>query len=215
MGSECAECSEAGSELIATRDGDGVCADCISKYYVACHACRELVARDETREADGCRYCTGCFETTFGPGGHLSEEDVEAVVAEYIALDAEAKRIEKQLDALKDQIKAIAATRERVSGTVMLGRGDHRVTCTFVAQYKLDVERAAALEATLGPDLFGSYFERKLAVNRSAVDRLLSSSEPTDIDLRAAVGSVVDLVESPRVTVPRTKRPSAKAGGDG
>jgi hypothetical protein len=215
MATECAECGETASDLIATRGGAGVCASCVAGHYVACQTCRELVARDETKTADGCHYCADCFDTTFGPGGHLAEEDVEAIVAEYIELDAESKRIEKRLDALKDRIKAIAATRERVSGTVMLGRGDQRVTCSYVASYKLDAERAAALETALGADVFDTYFERKLALNRAAVDRLLSSPDAAETELRATVGSVVELVESPRVSVPRPKKPAASARGDG
>jgi hypothetical protein len=203
------------TDVIAIRGGAGVCADCIAGFYVACQTCRELVARDETKTADGCHYCADCFDATFGPGGHLSEDDVEAIVAEYIRLDAEAKSIEKRLEALKDQIKAIAATRERVSGTVMLGRGDQRVTCSYVASYKLDAERAAALETALGAEVFDAYFERKLALNRAAVDRLLSSPEAAEAELRATVSSVVELVESPRVSVPRAKKPAAKAGSDG
>jgi hypothetical protein len=213
MAGECDECQAEAATLSATRGGDRVCDACAAAYYVVCEACHLLVPRDETREADGVHYCADCFVTTFGPGGFLTDEDIDELVAEYIRLDAEAKALGERLDALKDHIKAVAATRERVSGTVMLGRGETRVTCSYSTSYRSDPERAAALEAAFGADVADALFERKLSVNRAGVERVLASRDPADADLRIAVVAAVDAVETPRITVPR--RPKGKAEGGG
>lgn len=204
MDTLCIECEEASTDLRPARGGGGVCPACAAVFYVECGGCHEFFPRDESKEADGVAYCVGCYGSTFGPAGAMSEDDVEALVAEYARVDAEAKKLDERLKELKEMIKSVAATRERVANAVVLGSGESRVTCSFSTSYKCDEDRANALESVLGADRFASLFKRSISVIKPGVDKLLKSDEPPEIV--DAVRGILDTVETPRITVTKPKK---------
>ncbi len=209
MDTLCIECEEASTDLRPARGGGGVCPACAAVFYVECGACHELFPRDESKEADGVAYCVGCYGDAFGPAGSMSEEDVEVLVAEYARVDAEQKKLDARLKELKEMIKAVAATRERVANAVVLGTGESRVTCSFSVSYKCDDDQAAALETVLGAERFSALFKRSITVIKPGVDKLLKGDE--DPEIVDAVRGVLDTVETPRITV--TKPRKAKEPG--
>jgi hypothetical protein len=209
MSTECVECEVESSELRPARGGGGVCPACAAVFYVECGGCRQFFPRDEAKQVDGVAFCVECHATAFGPAGAMSEEEVEALVAEFVRLSAEAKVLDDRLEALKDQIKAVAATRERVANAVLLGSGENRVTCSYATSYKVNAEEVVPLERLLGEDRFAALFKRTISVNKPNVDKFFKADE--DPELIAAVRAVIDVVESPRVATVRAKKPKEPA----
>jgi hypothetical protein len=216
MNQPCAECLSPSPDLVRTRAGESVCPACAAEHYIACGDCRGLVARDESRDRDGVAYCVECHDRLFAPKENdgVSSDDLEALVAEYVRLDAEAKRIGERLETIKDLLKAVASNRERVAGAVTLGAGEATVKCTFTTSYKVDAASAEALETALGAERFAELFERKVTVgaNKTNVEQLLKGVGDADTEARDAVRSLVDVVESARLLVQRPRK--GKAGGD-
>jgi hypothetical protein len=174
-------------------------------FYVECGGCRQFFPRDEAKNVDGVAFCVDCHATAFGPAGAMTEEEVEALVAEFVRLSAEIKVLADRADALKDQIKAVAATRERVGNAVLLGSGENRVTCSYSIGYKLNDADTAALERLLGEDRFAAVFKRTITVNKANADKLLKNDEE-DPEVVAAVRAALDVVETPRITPVRAKK---------
>src|SRR5262249_22130178 len=154
-------------------------------FYIECGGCRQFFPRDEAKQVDGVAFCVECHATAFGPAGAMTEEEVEALVAEFVRLSAEAKTLDDRLEALKEQIKAVAATRERVGNAVLLGSGETRVTCSYATSYKCNAEDVAPLERLLGDDRFAALFKRSISVNKPNVDKFFKADE--DPELIAAV----------------------------
>jgi hypothetical protein len=205
MANQCVECEEEATELRPARGGGGVCPACAAVFYVECGGCRQFFPRDEAKNVDGVAFCVDCHATAFGPAGAMTEEEVEALVAEFVRLSAEIKVLADRADALKDQIKAVAATRERVGNAVLLGSGENRVTCSYSIGYKLNEADTAALERLLGEDRFAAVFKRTITVNKANADKLLKSDEE-DPEVVAAVRAALDVVETPRITPVRAKK---------
>lgn len=211
----CAECQTPSARLVAARGGEGVCPECAAAHYVACSDCGALVPRDESRERDGCAYCVECHDRLFAPKEDPeSTVDVDELVTEFIRLDAEAKRIGERLDAIKELLKATAATRERIAGAVTLGTGESTVKCSYSVAYKPDAEGVDAIEKMLDPERFAELFERTVTVKtvKANVERLLDGKTDDDPEVIQAVRSIVDVVETPRLTAQRPKK--SKTGGE-
>lgn len=206
MDAQCTECLTPSAELLATRSGDPVCPACASAHYVACGDCKLLVAGDETREADGVAYCTDCFDRMFAVDGVESDADVDALVAEYVQLQAEAKQLDERIGAIKEQLKKIAASRERVAGAVVLGEGDAEVKCSYRTDYKApDPEKVEALEPLLGHDRFAALFERSVTYKpvKSSLEEFLATA---DAPLQEAVRDAVRITEIETLTMPRSRK---------
>jgi len=210
METHCIECEEESTDLRPARGGGGVCPACAAVFYVECGGCRQFFPRDEAKQVDGVAFCVDCHATAFGPAGAMTEEEVEALVAEFVRLSAEQKALGDRVEALKEQIKAVAATRERVGNAVLLGSGENRVTCSYSIGYKCNEADTAALERLLGEDRFAALFKQTISVNKANADKLLKSDEE-DPELVAAVRAALDVVETPRVLAVRAKKPKEPA----
>ena len=91
-GALCVECLgvvAAGAGLL-DRCGAVLCRACAGEFYVACAGCGGLVARDEALGGpgeEGSPYCFECFGRSGEDGAAPpTEEEVAALVAEYVAL---------------------------------------------------------------------------------------------------------------------------------
>lgn len=197
----------------AGRRGETLCAVCAKNYYVACAACHGLFPQDEALTQTDAVYCVDCAAQALGAnaGEALDESEVESLVSEFIELHAEEKRIKDRLDAIKEQLKATAATRQRVAGAVTLGGESGAVKCSFKTNLKCIPEKVSALEEQLEPDEFAALFERKVSYSpvKDQLEKFISGdggSGGTDADLRQAVLAAVERIETPTLTVVRSKK---------
>jgi hypothetical protein len=206
MTTNCSECLAPSEELLATTTEDRVCPSCASEYFAPCADCKLLAARDETRESDGERYCLACFERIFAVPGVDSEADVEALVSEYVGLLAEQKQLDERVSDIKERLKQIAASRERIAGAVVLGDGDQTVKCSYRTDYKVgDPEKIEALESTLGPDRFAALFDRSVVykpVKENVEEFLETAAEPD----RALLRDALRITEVETLTAPRARK---------
>ena len=201
----------AADAVLAGRRGETLCPGCAKNYYVACAACHSLIPQDEALTQTDVVYCTDCAAQALGAnaGEILDEAEVETLVAEFIELHTEEKRIKDRLDAIKEQLKAAAATRQRVAGAVTLGGEGGAVKCSFKTSLKCIPEKVSALEAQLEPDKFATFFDRKVSYSpvKDQLEKFLSGDGGgTDADLRQTVLAAVERIETPTLTVVRPKK---------
>jgi hypothetical protein len=206
----CAECLAAVSEPVLTLRGETLCGACAESYYVACAACGGLVARDEAAEKDGAAACVVC---ALKPAGVASEDapaeaEVEQLVAEYVRLHAEEKRVKDRLEEIKGRLKLAALFRQRVANAVTLRGEDGAVKCSYRAAWKCDEEKVSALESALDAATFATLFERtvKFSPVRENIETLLSPDSGADAALRTLVASAVEQSEQATFTVVRPKK---------
>ncbi|HZG53767.1 MAG TPA: hypothetical protein VEZ40_16810 [Pyrinomonadaceae bacterium] len=206
----CVECLESATETVAGRGGETLCRECAKNYYVACALCRGLIPQDEALTREDAVYCAGCDAQGARAGAASAPKDaeVESLVAEYIGLHAEEKRIKERLDEIKEQLKAAAAARERVAGAVTLNGEEGAVKCSFKTSLKCIPEKVSALEARLEPAEFGALFERKISYSpvKDNLEKFLSNDAGSDADLRELVLAAVERTETPTLTVVRPKK---------
>jgi uncharacterized Zn finger protein (UPF0148 family) len=190
--------------------GETLCDACAESYYVACEACGGLVAHDEASEKDGRLVCAGCGVRAAGvaPEDAPAEAEVEQLVAEFVRLHAEEKRVKERLDEIKERLKIAALFRQRVANAVTLRGENGAVKCSYRTAWKCVEEKVAALEATLDAETFASLFERsvKYAPVKENLEKLLSSNSDADADLRRLVATAVEENEQATLTVARPKK---------
>src|SRR6185369_10944473 len=106
---------------------------CAGLYYVACEMCRILAPRDETADREEKPYCLECFAKPEGgiAAVRLGEEELETLIADFIRLHAEEKKIKERLEEIKDKLKGHAATEPRVVNAVVLRAGENAVKCGY------------------------------------------------------------------------------------
>ncbi|HYO99368.1 MAG TPA: hypothetical protein VER76_04215 [Pyrinomonadaceae bacterium] len=207
----CVECLETVSEpLVTGRRGETLCGACAKDYYVACASCGGLIPQDEARSHDDAVYCSDCEAQALKAKaqGAPDESEVESLVAEFIKLHAEEKRIKDRLDEIKEQLKAAASARERVAGAVTLGGAEGAVKCSFKTNLKCIPEKVSALEGQLEADRFAALFERKVSYSpvKDSFEQFLSNEGGTDGNLRELILAAVEKTETPTLTVVRPKK---------
>src|ERR1044071_4781426 len=119
-GALCVECMVAvgaGAALI-DRCGAALCRGCADEFYSACAGCGGLVPRDEgLRRADAAAdalFCEECYRKPSVEGGVAAlpeEAEVERLVARYVALHAEKKKIDGEMEEVKELLKLVAGAR--------------------------------------------------------------------------------------------------------
>ena len=205
----CVECLEAVASPVSARGGEPLCASCAASYYVACAVCRGLIPQDEALSRNDDVLCGDCVALASSAGGVPDEAEVESLVAEFIALHAEEKRVKDRLEEIKERLKAAATTRERVAGAVTLRAEEGAVKCSFKTNLKCDAEKVSALEQLLEPDSFAALFERKVSYSpvKDQLEKFLSiDAGAGDADLRALILAAVERTETPTLTVVRPKK---------
>jgi len=207
----CVECLEPASERVAGRRGETLCPVCAKNYYVGCALCLGLIPQDEALTRDDAVLCSDCAArgtAAAGAGVAPDDAEVQTLVSEYIGLHAEEKRIKDRLDAIKERLKAAAATRERVAGAVTLGGEAGVLKCSFKTSLKCNPEKVSALEGRLGADEFAALFERKVSYSpvKDKLEKLLSNDAETDAALREQILDAVERTETPTLTVVRPKK---------
>jgi hypothetical protein len=166
----CGECEQRTSSYVTARGAGGasiyLCNDCVAAYYIACETCGGVFPQDEARTRDKLSLCAECFAK---PSGAAQTEEVDepldTLVAEYVALHAEEKRIKGQMEALKERLKKAAEGMPRAGGAVTLRAGDEAVRCSYRTKLKCEDAAVERLADMLAPEEFARLFERKLSFN--------------------------------------------------
>jgi hypothetical protein len=208
-GALCVEClarlDPAGQVL--DRTGAALCRACAAAFYTPCAGCGGLVPADEAlaRHDTGALNCFECFSRPASDDGSeaLTDEEVEALVAEYVALHEELKRLEGRTGEIKEQLKRAATARPRVSNAVVLRADDAGVRCSYTSKVAYDAERLAAAEALLGAEGFAALFDRKVtfAAVKNRLEEFLSSDDDATAAARAAVRAAETRTEVATLTV--------------
>ena len=215
-GALCVECMGAlgAGEALVDRCGAALCRACAAEFYAPCAGCGGLVARDEalTRaDADaGALFCGECYRSPSGVEGVEAlpdEAEVERLVARYVALHAEKKRIDEELDEVKELLKLVAGARTRVANAVLLRAGDDCLRCSYSVRTTWDAEKLSAAEHLLGEE-FASLFERKVSFTavRSTLDAFLDAADDTHADARSLIRSAAQASETATINVVAPKK---------
>lgn len=223
-GAVCVECLRgvAAAETVLDRAGAALCRACAAEFYAACEGCRGLVPRDEAlaRAEDGGDrlYCAECFRSSAfeeGEAEPVGDEEVESLVAEFVALHAEKKQLDTRIDEIKERLKLAARARPRVAGAVVLRAPDGAgVRCSYSVRTAYDPEKLAAVETMLGGAEFATLFERKVTFSavRGALEDFLSSPDAGHAAAREAIRAAAQQNETATLgVVAQKKKKSAKA----
>lgn len=208
-GALCVEClSELNpSEQVLDRTGAALCRACAAKFYTACAGCGGLVPTDEAlaRKDTGVLNCFECFGRPAASDDTeaLSDEEVAALVAEYVALHEELKRLDTRASEIKEQLKRASSARPRVSNAVVLRADAGSVRCSYTSKTAYDAEKLAAAETLLGAEEFAALFERKVtfAAVKPRLEEFLSSDDEATAVAREAVRAAETRTEVATLTV--------------
>ncbi|MBV8858672.1 MAG: hypothetical protein JOZ02_17190 [Acidobacteria bacterium] len=208
-GALCVEClGEVGAaERVLDRTGAALCRACAAAFYSTCPGCGGLVPTDEAlaRNDTGDLNCFECFGRPAAAEGTeaLTDEEVAALVAEYVALHEELKRLDARAGEIKEQLKQAATARPRVSNAVVLRADSASVRCSYTSKAAYDAERLAAAEALLGAEGFAALFERKVTFSavKNRLEEFLASDEEATAPARAAVRAAETRTEVATLTV--------------
>ncbi|HVF57515.1 MAG TPA: hypothetical protein VM934_15275 [Pyrinomonadaceae bacterium] len=217
-GALCVECLSdvLRPDAVSDRCGATLCRACAAEFYVACAGCDGLVPRDEAQERaddDGMR-CAECFRKAAGaPGAEaIGDEEVETLVAEYVSLHAEKKKLDARMDAIKEALKGAAEARPRVAGAVVLRAGeDAGVRCSYALKTTYDAKKLLTAEQLLGPEEFASLFERKVTFspNKESVEEFLAATDEAREAAREAVRAAAEQAEVATLNVITQKKKKA------
>lgn len=220
-GALCVECLRALTEpeALADRCGAALCGACAAEFYVPCAGCGGLVARDEGRaraDVAGALFCAECFRAPApqaGVGPLPGDEETEALVARYVALHAEKKRVDAEIDEVKERLKLVAGARARVAGAVLLRAGDSGVRCSYSVRTTWDAERLSAAEALLGGEEFAALFERKVTFTplRERLDDFLAGADEELSAARELVRAAAHVSETATLNVITPKKKKNRA----
>ena len=206
----CSECLQPTQNPVADASGAVLCGECAKAYYIACAGCQGLVPQDEARERNGSPYCAGCFQKaieTLAPPAPADEE-LEALVTEYVSLHSEHKIISDRMEEIKERLKAAAALKQRTDGAVTLRAGEAAVRCSYRSSYKCDEEKVEALADLLGPERFASLFKRKVSFStiKDNLEEFLADAEDGNDVMRKAVFDAVEKTEGTTLNVLHQKK---------
>lgn len=202
---QCAECEQPGANMILSRSGANICHECAESYYVACSGCGGFIPQDESLSRGELAYCADCFSKPAGETdiGAADETLIESLIAEYISLHAEEKRISDRMEVIKEQLKSAAAIRQREGNAVTLRAGDAAVRCNYRASLKCDTEAVEALARLLDEEQFSSLFERKLSFNpiKDRIAQFLLGTDVATQEVREALRAAVRETETVTLSV--------------
>ncbi|HEX8559910.1 MAG TPA: hypothetical protein VF668_17570 [Pyrinomonadaceae bacterium] len=215
-GALCVEClGDLVGGGVLDRTGAALCRACAAEFYAPCAMCGGLVPKDEAvrRPDGGALNCFECLGRAASPDGSeaLTDEEVAALVAEYVALHEELKRLDARASEVKERLKRAATARARVSNAVVLRAAEGAsVRCSYASKATYDAAKLAAAEALLGAEGFAALFERKVSFSavKGRLEEFLSSEDEATAAAREAVRAAESRAEVVTLTVvaPRGKK---------
>jgi hypothetical protein len=211
---ECAECEQLGGNMISSRSGATICPECVKAYYVACSDCGGFVAKDESLSRENLAYCSDCFSKPSGAtgAGIVDETLMEALIAEYVSLHAEEKRISDRMEVVKDQLKTAASAKQREGNAVTLRAGDAAIRCSYRTSLKCDADSTEALAQLLDEEEFSRLFERKTSFTpvKDRITEFLKDVDETHQAARDAVRAALRETETVTLSVVIARKSSEK-----
>lgn len=212
----CAECLRPFSTYVHAQNGVSLCPQCAEQFYCTCAGCGGLIPQDESVLRDGALRCRQCLAAPVSEDGAaaLSDEALAALVAEFIRLHAEAKQLNDQMDAVKEQLKRHAASQPRVANAVVLRAGEHTIKCGYSVRVSYQGEKLATVEALLGTEPFTTLFTRKTTFSpaKEALDAFLSSEAPDTAAARTAILAAAERTEVVTVAPVTSRRKTGTSG---
>jgi coenzyme F420-reducing hydrogenase delta subunit len=207
----CLECEQPAPNPVFDRAGSILCSECAAAYFILCAGCQGLFPQDEAKTRGDSVLCPECFAKPYGDElAELPDEaTLESLIAEYVALHAEEKRVSERLGQIKEQLKTVALMKERVAGTVVLRAGDSAVKCSYKVGLKLNPERAEELERILDEDQFASLVERKISFSpiKEKIEEFLKGTDEEGASVRELLQAALERTETASLTViPPKKR---------
>ena len=165
---------------------------------------------------DGALCCVRCLAAP-GPkddAAALSDEALSALVAEFIQLHAEAKRLNDRLETVKEQLKRHAACQPRTANAVMLRTGEYAVKCGYSMRVSYNADKLAAVEAMLGTEPFTALFSRKITFSpvKESLTAFLASEAADTAAARAAILAAAEHTDVVTMTPITPKRKSTASG---
>lgn len=206
----CVECEQPASSPVLDRAGSILCSECAAAFFVLCTGCRGLFPQDEAKARADSVYCPECFVKP--PDDALlelpDEASLESLIAEYVALHTEEKRVSERLGQIKEQLKAVALMKERVANAVVLRAGDSAVKCSYKVGLKLNSERAEELERILEEERFSSLIERKISFSpvKEKIEEFLKETDDESASLRELLRAALERTETASLTVVTPKK---------
>lgn len=200
----CAECLGVAASL-AAHSGAMLCEACAAQFYGPCASCGALVAHDEAALRDGAPCCPACFarpeeESDAEP---LSEDELAALVGEFVSLHAEHKRLGDRLEAIKERLKSHAATQPRTANAVLMRVGEHAVKCGYATRVSYDSEKVSAVGMMLDAESFAALFTREVrySPNKEVVEEFLARADEETAEARAALLAAAERKETATITL--------------
>ena len=212
---ECA-CAVAVGEALVDRCGAALCRACAVEFYAPCAGCGGLIPRDEAlarNDLAGALLCAECFRAPSAEAGVEaipSDAEIEALVARYVELHGEKKRLDDEIDAVKERLKVVAGVLPRVANAVVLRSEAGGVRCSYSVRTAWDAEKLSAVEQMLGAQEFASLFERKVTFKevRAGLDEFLSATDDGRDAVRELLRAAAQVSETATLNViaPRKKK---------
>jgi hypothetical protein len=206
----CVECEQPAVNPLKDRTDAVLCAKCAAAFYVLCTGCQGLIPQDETKARGASLFCPPCFvKPSEGTLSDLPDEAMlETLIAEYVALHAEEKRIGERLGEIKEKIKAVALMKERVANAVVLRAGDSAVKCSYKAGLKLKPEQVEELERVLDEDQFASLIERKISFSpiKEKIEEFLKGTDEESARVRELLQVAIERTEIVSLLVVPSKK---------
>lgn len=208
----CIECEQPAVHSVVDRAGSVLCSECAAAFFIPCASCQGLFPQDEAKTRADSFYCPECFsKPADGAPSELPDEAIiESLIAEYVALHAEEKRIGERMDSIKEQLKAVSAMKERVANSVVLRAGETAVKCSYKVGFKLAPERVAELERILDEAQFASLIERKISFSpiKEKIEEFLKGTDENGAVIRDILQSAIERTETASLTVVSPKKKS-------
>ena len=200
----CFECLQSAAASSKTRAGYVICQPCREAFYVACVRCQTLLPTDEVLSREQTSYCPECFAKPEpeAQAELLSEDELAALLAEFIRLHAEEKQLGKQLEDVKERLKRHAATQPRINNAVLLRAGEAGVKCSFSARASFDAEKLTAAEELLGLEVFATLFAREVKFSpvKDQLEEFLAGEDQNTAVARALIVAATERKETITIT---------------
>jgi hypothetical protein len=171
---------------------------------------------DEMAMRDGERCCLECLSKSGeeAPTEILSEEQLAALIADFMRLHAEEKKIKDELESVKERLKRRAASEPRVNNAVLLRAGEKAVKCGYSTRISYDAEKLAEAETILGEDQFAELFSRevKFIPIKDRLESFLNDENAESEEARAMILESMERKEIMTITPASGKRENAQQG---
>jgi hypothetical protein len=143
----------------------------------------------------------------------LGAEELAALIAEFVRLHAEEKKLKDQVEEIKEKLKRHAATQPRASNAVILRAGEHAVKCGYAVRISYNEGKLAVVEELVGAEQFAALFEREVKFNpvKESLEKFLADEGEDWTAARAAILAAMERKETVTLAPVASKNSLGKA----